>query len=58
MKFLDKLVLKIFSIIILAVTIAIILIMTGIVSPEEIVKPVVSLLDGENIVKIILLFLK
>ena len=54
MKFLDKLVLKIFSIIILAVTIAIILIMTGIVSPEEIVKPVVSVLDGENSLKIII----
>ena len=54
MKFLDKLVLKIFSIIILAVTIAIILIMTGIVSIEEIVNPIVSVLDGENSLKIII----
>ena len=38
MKFLDKLVLKIFSIIILIVTVGIILIMTGIVDPEIIVN--------------------
>lgn len=54
MKFLDKLVLKIFSIIILAVTIAIILVMTGIVSFEEIVNPIVSVLSGENSLKIII----
>ncbi len=54
MKFLDKLVLKIFSIIILAVTIATVLVMTGIVSFEEIVNPVASVLSGENSLKIII----
>ncbi len=54
MKFLDKLVLKIFSIIILAVTIAIVLVMTGIVSVEEIINPVASVLSGENSLKIII----
>ena len=54
MKFLDKLVLKIFSIIILIVTVGIILIMTGIVDPEIIVNQIAILTDGENAIKILL----
>ena len=51
MKFLDKLVLKIFSIIILIVTVGIILIMTGLVDPERIVNQIAILTDGENAIK-------
>ena len=54
MKFLDKLVLKIFSIIILVVTVGIILIMTGIVSPETITNQISSIAEGENAIKILL----
>lgn len=54
MKFLDKWVLKIFSIIILIVTVGIILIMTGIVDPEIIVNQIAILTDGENAIKILL----
>lgn len=54
MKFLDKLVLKIFSIIILIVTVGIVLIMTGIVDPEIIVNQIAILTDGENAIKILL----
>lgn len=54
MKFLDKLVLKIFSIIILVVTVGIILIMTGILSPEVIVDQISNIAEGENAIKILL----
>ena len=52
MKFFDKLVLKIFSIIILAIGIAAILLMTGIIDVEMILNEVVRLSDGETTIKI------
>ena len=54
MKFFDKLVLKIFSIIILAIGIAAILIMTGIIDVEMILNEVLRLSDGETTIKIVI----
>lgn len=54
MKFLDKLVLKIFSIIILILTIAVILIMTRIITLNEIAELFVRFSDGENGIRIII----
>lgn len=54
MKFFDKLVLKIFSIIILAIGIAAILLMTGIIDVEMILNEVVRLSDGETTIKIVI----
>ena len=52
MKFLDKLVLKLFSIIILVITIGFILIITGVVSFETIENYILLLTDYENGIKI------
>lgn len=52
MKFFDKLVLKIFSIIILAIGIIAILLMTGIINIEMIQYEIIRLSDGENAIKI------
>lgn len=52
MKFLDKLVLKIFSLIILVLTVGLILIMTGIVPMGIIEDYLILLLDYENGIKI------
>lgn len=52
MKFFDKLVLKIFSIIILAIGIIAILLMTGIINIEMIQNEIIRLSDGENSIKI------
>ena len=54
MKFLDKLVLKIFSIIILVLTVCAILIMTNIITIEDISNELVRFLDGENGIKILI----
>lgn len=51
MKFLDKLVLKIFSIIILAIGIVTILLITGIINVEMILNEIVRLSDGETTIK-------
>lgn len=52
MKFFDKLVLKIFSIIILAIGIISILLMTGIINLEMILNEIVKLSDGETTIKV------
>ncbi len=52
MKFFDKLVLKIFSIIILAIGIIVVLLMTGIINIEMIQNEIIRLSDGENAIKI------
>ena len=52
MKFLDKLALKIFSLIVFAIAILIILVLTGIVNVNDILNQVVALTDGENTIKI------
>lgn len=52
MKFFDKLVLKIFSIIILAIGIISILLMTGIINVEMILNEVTKLSDGETTIKV------
>lgn len=52
MKFFDKLVLKIFSIIILAIGIISILLMTGIINLEMILNEVIKLSDGETTIKV------
>lgn len=52
MKFFDKLVLKIFSIIILAIGIVSILLMTGIINIEMILNEVIKLSDGETTIKV------
>ncbi len=52
MKFFDKLVLKIFSIIILAIGIVLILLMTGIINGEIIANEIIRLSDGETAIKI------
>lgn len=52
MKFFDKLVLKIFSIIILAIGIISILLMTGIINLEMILNEVVKLSDGETTIEV------
>lgn len=52
MKFFDKLVLKIFSIIILAIGIVVVLLMTGIINIEMIQNEIIRLSDGENAIKI------
>ena len=54
MKFLHKLVLKIFSIIILVLTVCAILIMTNIITIEDISNELVRFLDGENGINIII----
>lgn len=57
MKFFDKLVLKIFSIIILAIGIVAILLMTGIIDVEVISNEIIRLSDGENTVTITIVVL-
>ncbi len=52
MKFFDKLVLKIFSIIILAIGIVSVLLMTGIINIEMIQNEIIKLSDGENAISI------
>lgn len=52
MKFLDKLALKIFSLIILAIGILIILLMTGIINIEVISNEIVKLSDGEIAIEV------
>lgn len=52
MKFFDKLVLKFFSIIILAIGIIVVLLMTGIINIEMIQYEIIRLSDGENAIKI------
>lgn len=54
MKFLDKLVLKIFSIIIFVLGLGIILIMTGILPLDTVLNEVAYLTDGENTLKIVI----
>ena len=54
MKFFDKLVLKIFSIIIFALTIAVILLMTNIITMDMITDQITKFSDGENGVKILI----
>lgn len=51
MKFFDKLVLKIFSIIILAIGISVILLMTGIINVEMVLNEIIKLSDGETTIK-------
>lgn len=52
MKFIDKLALKIFSIIIFVIAIGIILVMTGILDVNMILDKIVFLTDGENTIKV------
>ena len=52
MKFFDKLVLKIFSIIILLIGIVAVLLMTGIINIEMIQNEIIRLSDGESAIKI------
>ncbi len=54
MKFLDKLVLKIFSLIILIIAVGIILIMTGILPIQVITEQISFILNGENNIKILM----
>lgn len=54
MRFLDKLVLKIFSIIILVVAIGIVLMMTGIIDGKFIMNEIMSYAQSENTIKILL----
>ena len=57
MKFLDKLVLKIFSLIILILTIGLILIMTGIIPMGTIEEYLIMLSEYENGIKITIVIL-
>lgn len=57
MKFLDKLVLKIFSLIILVVAVGIILIMTGILPIQTIINQISFIIAGENNIKIVIIVL-
>lgn len=52
MKFFDKLILKIFSIIILVIGVVSILLMTGIINGEMIANEIIRLSDGETAIKI------
>ena len=54
MKFFDKLVLKIFSIIIFCLTIGIILLMTNIITIDMITDVILKFSDGENGIKILI----
>lgn len=51
MKFFDKLVLKIFSVIILVIGIFAILLMTGIINVEIVLNEIIKLSDGETTIK-------
>lgn len=51
MKFFDKLVLKIFSVIILVIGIFAILLMTGIINVEMVLNEIIKLSDGETTIK-------
>lgn len=57
MKFLDKLVLKIFSLIILIIAIGIILIMTGILPINSIINQISFIISGENSIKTLIIVL-
>lgn len=57
MKFLDKLVLKIFSLIILVIAIGIILIMTGILPINAIINQISFIISGENSIKTLIIVL-
>ena len=57
MKFLDKLVLKIFSLIILIIAIGIILIMTGILPINAIINQISFIISGENSIKTLIIVL-
>jgi uncharacterized membrane protein YqjE len=57
MKFFDKLVLKIFSIIIFLIGLGIILVMTGILPVSTIINEIIILTDGENALKIFIAIL-
>ena len=54
MKFFDRLALKIFSIIIFVITIGIILILTGIVSLNDVIREFAIFTNGETGIKVIL----
>lgn len=54
MKFFDRLALKIFSIIIFVITIGIILILTGILSLNDVIREFAMFTDGETGIKVIL----
>lgn len=55
MKFFDKLILKLFSIIILATGIIVILLMTGIVDVETVLLEIVKIYNGEGTIKVFIL---
>lgn len=57
MKFLDKLVLKVFSLIILVIALGIILIMTGILPINAITDQISFIVSGENNIKILIIVL-
>ena len=57
MKFLDKLVLKIFSLIILIIAIGIILIMTGILPINAIINQISFIISEENSIKTLIIVL-